>query len=140
MVLRPYYPVSGLFRVVRDDDGLQVDFMATVHGFKSFESVRSRATVIELDGTPIVVASLADIIRSKRAAGRPRARPCSRYWSERMPKDDRRKAARRRAALAALKAESERNLLEMIRRWKALPPHRRTHFLRKRVRFRVSAA
>ena len=70
-VLRPYYPVSDMFRVVRDD-GLQVDFMGTVHGIRSFEAVRARATVVELEGAVIVVASLADIIRSKRAAGRPR--------------------------------------------------------------------
>jgi len=71
-VLRPYYPVSDLFRVVRDDDGLQVDLMATAHGLRSFEGVRARATVLTIDGVPITVASLADIIKSKRAAGRPR--------------------------------------------------------------------
>ena len=70
-VLRPYYPVSDLFRVVRDD-GLQVDFMGTVHGIRSFEGVRARATMVELHDTVIAVASLSDIIRSKRAAGRPR--------------------------------------------------------------------
>jgi len=32
VILRPYYPASDLFRIVRDDDGLQIDFMATVHG------------------------------------------------------------------------------------------------------------
>lgn len=46
----------------------------------------------------------------------------------------------RRAALRALKAESDRALLEMIRRWQALPPERRTNFLRKRVGVRASAA
>ena len=71
-VLRPYYPVSDLFRVVRDDDGLQVDLMAMAHGLRSFEAVRARATVLTIDGVPITVASLADIIKSKRAAGRPR--------------------------------------------------------------------
>jgi predicted nucleotidyltransferase len=71
-VLRPYYPVSDLYRVVRDDDGLQVDLMATAHGLRSFEGVRARATVLTIDGVPITVASLADIIKSKRAAGRPR--------------------------------------------------------------------
>jgi len=71
-VLRPYYPASDLFRVVRDDDGLQIDFMATVHGIRSFESVRDRASLIEIGGVALVVASLDDIIRSKRAAGRPR--------------------------------------------------------------------
>ncbi len=50
------------------------------------------------------------------------------------------KPRRRRAALGALKAESDRALREMIRRWQALPPAKRTHFLRKRVGFRASAA
>jgi hypothetical protein len=74
VVLRPFYPASDLYRVVRDDDGLQVDFMATVHGLRSFEGVRSRATEIVIEDVAILVASLADIIRSKRAAGRPRDR------------------------------------------------------------------
>lgn len=73
-VLRPYYPASDLFRVVRDDDGLQVDFMATIHGLRSFEGVRDRASEIEIQGVPILVASLDDVIRSKRAANRPRDR------------------------------------------------------------------
>ncbi|HET9370240.1 MAG TPA: hypothetical protein VFO19_08330, partial [Vicinamibacterales bacterium] len=70
-ILRPYYPASDLYRVVRDDDGLQVDFMGTIHGVRSFETVRDRA--VEMDvGAPVRVAALADIVRSKRAAGRPR--------------------------------------------------------------------
>lgn len=73
-VMRPYYPLSELYRVVRDDDGLQVDFMATIHGIRSYEGLRTRATVIEIAGVPLYVASLADIIKSKRAAGRPRDR------------------------------------------------------------------
>src|SRR5437773_5095483 len=72
IVLRPYYPASDLYRVTRDDDGLQVDFMATIHGIRSFEGVRDRATMIEIEGTPLLVASLADIIRSKKATRRPR--------------------------------------------------------------------
>jgi hypothetical protein len=71
-VMRPYYPASKLYRVVRDDDGLQIDFMVTIHGIRSYEGVRDRSTTIALEGAPLRVASLADIIRSKRAAGRPR--------------------------------------------------------------------
>jgi hypothetical protein len=71
-VLRPYYPASGLFRVTRDDDGLQVDFMTSIHGVRSFEGLRDRASRMDIEGTPILVASLDDIIRSKRAARRPR--------------------------------------------------------------------
>jgi len=71
-VLRPYYPASDLFRVVRDDDGLQLDFMATIHGLRSFAGLRARAMTIEVGGRPLLVASLDDVIRSKRAARRPR--------------------------------------------------------------------
>ena len=71
-VLRPYYPASEMYRVVREDDGLQLDFMATIHGIRSFEGLRARAVTIEIEAVPIIVASLADIVRSKRAARRPR--------------------------------------------------------------------
>src|SRR6476646_5574319 len=42
-ILKPYYPVSDLFRVVNDDQGLQLDFMPRLHGIRSFESLRSRS-------------------------------------------------------------------------------------------------
>jgi hypothetical protein len=48
-ILRPYYPASDFYRVVR-----------------------ARATSIELGDVSIRVATLADVIKSKRAAGRPR--------------------------------------------------------------------
>jgi predicted nucleotidyltransferase len=72
VILRPYYPASALFRVMNDDQGLQADFMPAIHGVKSFNSLRSRAEKIELGGHRLWVAHLADIIASKRAAGRPR--------------------------------------------------------------------
>jgi hypothetical protein len=71
-VLRPYYPASDMFRVVRDDDGLQLDFMAAIHGVRSFAGLRSRAQTIEIGGGALLVASLSDIIKSKKAARRPR--------------------------------------------------------------------
>jgi predicted nucleotidyltransferase len=74
MLLKPFYPTSGLYRLMRDEDSLQLDFMATIHGVRSFESLRSRAKRMEFGGHPLLVADLADIIRSKRAAGRPRDR------------------------------------------------------------------
>lgn len=74
LVLRPYYPVSALYRVMNDDRGLQADFMPVIHGVKSFNSLRSRADKIQLGGHDLWIASLPDIIASKRAAGRPRDR------------------------------------------------------------------
>jgi predicted nucleotidyltransferase len=72
-IVRPHYPAADLYRVIRDD-GLQVDFMAAIHGVRSFESLRDRAETIDLGGTSITVASLRDIIKSKRSAGRARDR------------------------------------------------------------------
>jgi hypothetical protein len=74
VILRPYYPVSSMYRVMNDDRGLQADFMPVIHGVKSFNSLRSRAGRILLGGHTLQVASLADIIASKRAAGRLRDR------------------------------------------------------------------
>ncbi len=71
-VLRPYYPTSGLYRVVNDDRNLQLDFMSTLHGVKSFAGLRSRAVRVYFGSYALWVADLADIIRSKRALGRPR--------------------------------------------------------------------
>ena len=70
-ILRPYYPAAD--RVMRDD-GLQIDFMATIHGIRSFEGLRARSEVVEIGDTSVRVAALADIIRSKEAARRPRDR------------------------------------------------------------------
>lgn len=72
VILRPYYPVSALYRVVNDDRGLQADFMPAIHGVKSFNSLRSRAEKTVLAGHALWVASLRDIIASKRATGRSR--------------------------------------------------------------------
>jgi len=73
-ILRPYYPVSDLYRVMAEDLALQVDFMATVHGMRSYNSVKSRAISVDVGGEVLLVASLPDIIASKRAADRPRDR------------------------------------------------------------------
>jgi predicted nucleotidyltransferase len=74
VVLRPYYPASDLFRLMRDDDSLQVDFMTRIHGIRSLRSLRSRATPVSFGSYVLLVADLSDIVRSKRAAGRPRDR------------------------------------------------------------------
>lgn len=74
IVLHPYYPASELYRVVRERDGLQLDFMAKVDGIRSFESLRSRATAARFGRHELKVASLEDVIKSKKAANRPQDR------------------------------------------------------------------
>jgi hypothetical protein len=70
--LRPHYPVSGLFRVMRDDDGLQLDFMTAIHGVDSFAALRAQSSSQDFGGHPLLVADLKAVLGSKRAAGRPR--------------------------------------------------------------------
>jgi hypothetical protein len=70
MVFRPFYPASQLYRLTRDRDGLQLDFMAKIDGIRSYESVRGRATVVQFGSHALLVASLRDIIKSKESAGR----------------------------------------------------------------------
>lgn len=142
-VLRPYYPASSLFRVTDDDLVLQADFLGVIHGLRSYEGVRRRATTVEIDGQPLRVASLEDILKSKKAADRPRIALFSRSWKRRSMRsnaDDRANAAERgassrarQARLNALRAESERELDDLIARLLAKPMHERTHFLRRRL-------
>jgi hypothetical protein len=72
VLMKPHYPVSSLLRISRDEDGLQVDFMGEIDGIGSFEGLRKRALDVYVYDRPLLVAALPDIIRSKKAAGRPR--------------------------------------------------------------------
>ena len=71
-ILGPYYPASGLYRIARDEDGLQLDFMTVMDGVRSFEGLRKRAKTIDVGDARLSVAGLSDIIKSKKAAGRAR--------------------------------------------------------------------
>jgi hypothetical protein len=46
--------------------------MGTIDGIRSFEGLRARAVAMEIESVTVLVAALADIIKSKRAARRPR--------------------------------------------------------------------
>lgn len=72
MILKPYYPATGMYRISRDLDNLQVDFMYEIDGISSLEGLRKRAKTMKMGSAPLMVAALADIIRSKKAAGRPK--------------------------------------------------------------------
>ena len=63
--------VYGTTMLLVEETHLQVCLLVRADGITSFRSLRTRATPYEeIGGTP--VASLRDIIRSKRAAGRPK--------------------------------------------------------------------
>lgn len=50
------------------------------------------------------------------------------------------KPVSRKARLAAVARENERAVRDLIRRWQALAPARRTNFLRKRIGYRRSVS
>lgn len=75
VILRPYYPASGLFRLVRDEDGLQADFMATIHGVRSFAGLRSRAAPIEFAGHRMLAGEFGRQHPEQARGGAP-AGPC----------------------------------------------------------------
>jgi len=49
----------------------QVHILKEPKGARAFDRMREAALVIELDGVEVAIASLDDLIRMKRAAGRP---------------------------------------------------------------------
>lgn len=46
--------------------------MPVIHGIRSFEGLKARATTVEILGERLVIASLEDIVKSKKTAGRSR--------------------------------------------------------------------
>jgi len=73
-VAQPFEGASTMYRVVNPRIGLQADFLSTMHGVRSFESLRKRATSLDLGSGKLLVARLEDILRSKSAANRPKDR------------------------------------------------------------------
>jgi hypothetical protein len=121
VIYRPIYPVPDMFRLWRDSDGLQVDFTVEMDAH-SFNRLLSRSPVMQFGGASLSVALSADIMKLVQA------------WRSHL----RKRRLTRKERLALLKKESELADIEMIRRWQALPPERRTNFLRKRIGVRSS--
>lgn len=49
----------------------QIHILKEPKGARAFDEMRERALVVDLDGTAVAIVSLDDLIRMKRAAGRP---------------------------------------------------------------------
>jgi hypothetical protein len=128
VILKPYYPVSGLFRLVRETDGLQLDFMMNNQGVGSYNSLRARAKAIPIDDEQFLVEPLVGAVTGKRTIAR---QPTAK-------KDSKQPVKRRKKNLEALKCKSDLGLRDQIRRLLAKPPEERTNFLRKRIGLRGS--
>ena len=73
-ILRPYYPVSELYRVVNDERGLQLDFMAKLDGDPFVRRPEGSLGVREIWRTR-AQDSVSGGYHQKQACRRPRPRP-----------------------------------------------------------------
>jgi hypothetical protein len=55
-----------------ETDAGDLDILATPHGTTGYDDLAKTATMTDLDGLVILVSSVDDLIRMKRAAGRPK--------------------------------------------------------------------
>jgi hypothetical protein len=108
VILRPYYPVSALFRLHRD--GLQINFIGHIRSVQFYESIRDGADLWHVGGHKFLAASQDDIIRIKRATSKS----------------------------AALKRESDRALTALIRYRLSLAPEKRLNVLRRKIGLRAT--
>src|SRR4051812_28044795 len=61
LILKPNYSASDVFRVINDDQGLQLDFVSRLRGIRSFESLQTRSTSVQFGEHALKVASPEDI-------------------------------------------------------------------------------
>ena len=61
-----------MYRIKHRTDPLLVDFMFVAAGIESFEALKERGMDVFFGGHPLRIASLEDVLASKRAAGRPK--------------------------------------------------------------------
>src|SRR6478672_3432140 len=94
---------------------------------RSFDGLRGRGARMTVGGATLCVADLADIIKMKRAANRPKDRAVLEILEKKRSKPT------RRQKLALLRKESEWLENDMIRRRVAAPLERRMNFLRRRI-------
>ncbi len=62
----------GNITKLKASDGMQIDFMGRIDGVRSWEGIRRRAIAVKVGGATVWAATLADVVKSKRAAGRPK--------------------------------------------------------------------
>jgi hypothetical protein len=81
VILKRYDPVSDLFRVVSDDQGMQLDFMTRLNGVRSFEGSDRALPPLSSREHQLKIASLADITKSECATGiAPNRQPQTTDW------------------------------------------------------------
>lgn len=71
-ITRPFPQLSSMHRLILPGTPVYLDFITVMAGVNSLPSLRSRASRVEIEGSTLLVASLEDVIHSKKSAGRPK--------------------------------------------------------------------
>jgi hypothetical protein len=113
--------------------------MGHIDGVKSYESVRGRSDWYQIGGQKSLAASLDDIIGSKRAAEREKDLAVNdisgrHAMKKQLPKNSESAVSE---SSAALKHETGRALIALIRYRLSLAPERRLNCLRRRIGLRA---
>ena len=61
-----------MYRLENKADSIYIDFLFIAAGIESFEALKQRGMDVFFGGHPLRIASLEDIVKSKRMAGRPK--------------------------------------------------------------------
>jgi len=69
---RPYFHRALRWRLSNPASGLCADFVTGLDGVRDPAALLARARWQLVEQQPVLVAALADVLRSKRASGRPR--------------------------------------------------------------------
>jgi hypothetical protein len=120
-IWKPSYPPSSKLRLTRDRDLLQINFLPGAQP--------ARVRRVTIGGHDLLVQFFAGSLRREEPPPQPKRRNTA---------DESEVSPARPKRLEALKAASAEDRRDQIRRLLALPPDRRTHFLRKRIGIQAS--
>ncbi len=72
VLIKPDGIITNVYQIINEEEDIYLDFIDSPSGMTSFASTRSRSSLLRLGDKKIYIASLADVINSKRVANRPK--------------------------------------------------------------------
>jgi predicted nucleotidyltransferase len=121
------------FHLKNEAENISVDFISHAHDIKSFNDLKSHSNIIEFDGQILRIASLDDIIASKKAAARPTDKAL--FYTLELALSEKKNPG----PIEKIKISENVYRVDMdpdlhsIRLWQSLPPNQRTGFLRVKL-------
>jgi hypothetical protein len=109
--------------------------MTVIDGIASFEGLRQPAKVVRIGASALLVAGPPDIVKSKKAAGRAKDLAVLGILEKAL---ERSRGSPERQGWQLSNEKVDPALRDQVRKLLALPPEKRTNFLRKKIGIRMS--